>query len=263
MEGFLAKIVENKRAELAEDRIRLPLKEIKARIRDVELPRNFYASISSRSDDRPIQLIAEIKKRSPSKGLLIEDLKVDDLARRYEEAGASAISVLTEKRFFSGNPEYINIARGCTKIPVLRKDFLFEEYHIYESRYIGADAVLLITSVLELSALSDFILLSSELGMSSLVEIHDERELETALKAGAEIIGINNRDLMTFKIDMNTTLRVVKEIPRGKIIVSESGIESRRDVERLADAGVHAILVGESIVISKDVGEKIRELIAD
>ena len=144
MEGFLAKIVENKRAELAGDRIRLPLKEIKARIRDVELPRNFYASISSRSDDRPIQLIAEIKKRSPSKGLLIEDLKVDDLARRYEEAGASAISVLTEKRFFSGDPEYINIARGCTKIPVLRKDFLFEEYHIHESRYIGADAVLLL-----------------------------------------------------------------------------------------------------------------------
>lgn len=260
MEGFLAKIIEHKKVELAEGRVRLSLKEIKVRIRDIEPPRDFYTSIMP-TTDRTIQLIAEIKRRSPLKGLLIEDLKVDDLARRYEEAGASAISMITERGFFSGEPEYIGIAKGVTKIPVLRKDFLFDEYQIYESRCLGADAILLIVSILEQSALSDFISLSSELGMSSLVEVHDERELERALKANAEIIGTNNRDLTTFKVDINTTLRVMKEMPGEKIVVSESGIYNRGDVRRLMNAGVHAILVGEAIVTSKDVGEKIRELI--
>ena len=260
MEGILAKIVENKKEELTGGRVRLPLKEIKALLRDAEAPRNFLTSITP-SKDKPVQLIAEIKKRSPSKGLLVEDLKVDDLARRYEDSGASAISVLTEKRFFSGEPEYIRIVKKVTKTPVLRKDFLFDEYQIFESRYIGADAILLIASILETSALSDFISLSSELGMSSLVEVHDERELESALKADAEIIGINNRDLTTFKVDINTTLRVKKEIPSGKIIVSESGIYNRRDVQILIDAGIHAILVGEAIVTAKDAGAKIKELI--
>ncbi|MBI5406799.1 MAG: indole-3-glycerol phosphate synthase TrpC [Nitrospirae bacterium] len=259
--GILSKIIEGKREELIECRTRLPLKEIKSHIRGVDPPRDFCAAISSNTDDRGIRLIAEIKKSSPSKGLLISDLKVDDLAKRYEEAGASAISVLTERRFFSGGPENIGIAKENAKLPVLRKDFLFEEYQIYESRYIGADALLLITAVLEPSALSDFILLAEGLGMSSLVEVHDERELEKALKADARIIGINNRDLTTFKVDIETTFRVIREIPKGKVVVSESGINSRKDVEKLKNIGVHAILVGESIVTSKDVGEKIRELI--
>lgn len=259
--GILSKIIESKREELIECRTRLPLKEIKSHIRDVEPPRDFFAAISSKTDDRHIRLIAEIKKSSPSKGLLISDLKVDDFVKRYEEAGASAISVLTERRFFSGRPENIGIAKENAKLPVLRKDFLFEEYQIYESRYIGADALLLIAAVLGPSALSDFILLSEELGMSSLVEVHDERELEKALKADARIIGINNRDLTTFKVDIETTFRVIREIPKGKVVVSESGITSREDVRRLIDIGVHAILVGESIVTSKDVGEKIRELV--
>jgi len=259
--GILSKIIESKREELIECRTRLPLKEIKSHIRDVETPRDFFAAISSKTDDRHIRLIAEIKKSSPSKGLLISDLKVNDLAKRYEEAGASAISVLTERRFFSGGPENIGIAKESAKLPVLRKDFLFEEYQIYESRYIGADALLLIAAVLEPAALSDFILLSEELGMSSLVEVHDERELEKALRADARIVGINNRDLTTFKVDIETTFRVIREIPKGKVVVSESGITGREDVEKLRNIGVHAILVGESIVTSKDVGEKIRELV--
>ena len=259
--GILSKIIESKREELIECRTRLPLKEIKSHIRGVAPPRDFCAAISSKTDDRHIRLIAEIKKSSPSKGLLISDLKVDDLAKRYEEAGASAISVLTERRFFSGGPENIGIAKESAKLPVLRKDFLFEEYQIYESRYIGADALLLIAAVLEPSALSDFILLTEELGMSSLVEVHNEREIEKALMADARIIGINNRDLTTFKVDIETTFRVIREIPRGKVVVSESGINSRKDVEKLKNIGVHAILVGEAIVTSKDVGEKIRELV--
>lgn len=259
--GMLSKIIESKREELIECRTRLPLKEIKSHIRDVAAPRDFCAAISSKTDDRHIRLIAEIKKSSPSKGLLIPDLKVNDLAKRYEEAGASAISVLTERRFFSGGTENIGIAKENAKLPVLRKDFLFEEYQIYESRYIGADALLLIAAVLEPSALSDFILLTEGLGMSSLVEVHNERELEKALKADARIIGINNRDLTTFKVDIGTTFRIIREIPKGNVVVSESGINSREDVEKLRNIGVHAILVGEAIVTSKDVGEKIRELV--
>lgn len=260
MEGLLAKIVENKKNELAADRLRLPLKEIKVSLRDTEPPRDFHDAITP-TKEMPVQLIAEIKKRSPLKGILIEDLKVDELAGRYEEAGASAISALTEREFFDGSPGHIAIAKGRTKIPVLRKDFLFDEYQIYESRLIGADAALLIASILDQPALTDFIALTSELGMAGLIEVHDEREVERALKAGAEIIGINNRDLVTFKVDIGTTLRVIKEIPAGKTVVSESGIYSRGDIERLRDAGVHAVLVGESIVTAKDVGEKIRELI--
>lgn len=260
MEGLLAKIVENRKEELVEGRIRLSLKEIKVRLRDSEAARNFLEAITP-AKDKPIRLIAEIKKRSPIKGLLIEDFKVDDLARRYEEGGASAISVITERRFFSGEPGYINVAKEVVKLPILRKDFIIDEYQIYESRNIGADAVLLIVSILDQSTLSDFIALSLDLGMSSLVEIHSERELERALKAGAEIIGINNRDLTTFKVDINTTIRIMKEIPEGKTTVSESGINTKADVQRLADAGVHAVLVGEAIVTSKDVGAKIKELI--
>lgn len=258
MEGLLVEIVKNKREELKEEMHNLPLKEIKARIHDLEPARHFLDAISP-GKDRHIRLIAEIKKRSPIKGVLIEDFKVDDLARRYEEAGASAISVITERRFFSGEPNYVNTAKEVVKLPILRKDFIIDEYQIYESRHIGADALLFIVSILDPSAISDYIALSSDLGMSCLVEIHSERELEEALKAGAEIIGINNRDLATFEVDIKTSFRIMKEVPEGKIVVSESGINSRDDVRRLADAGVHAILVGESVVTAKNIGEKIKE----
>lgn len=260
MENLLAQIIKNKKIELKEDRLKIPLNDIKARLRDIELPRNFMAAISE-PKEKGINLIAEIKKRSPLKGLLVEDLKVAILAKKYEEAGAAAISVITEKKFFEGTPEYINIAKGEAKIPVLRKDFLIDEYHIYESRFLGADALLLIVAILDSSALSDFLALTSELGMSSLVEVHSERELEKALKADAGIIGINNRNLRTFKVDINTTFKIIKEIPAGKIIVSESGIYNREDVVRLAAAGVHAALVGEAILTSGNVTKKIKELI--
>ncbi len=260
MENLLAKIVENKKAELKENKSRLSLKEIKVQLRDVEPPRNFSKAISEPKENT-LNLIAEIKKRSPLKGTLIEDLKAEYLAKRYEYAGASAISVITEERFFEGSPAYIKVAKNAAKIPVLRKDFLIDEYHIYESRYLGADALLLIVAILDSSVLSDFIGLSSELGMSTLVEVHSEQELEMALKADAKIIGINNRSLRTFKVDLNTTFRIIKEIPDGKIVVSESGIYSRDDVDRLADAGVNAALVGEAIITSGNVSKKIKELI--
>ncbi|MCC6543023.1 MAG: indole-3-glycerol phosphate synthase TrpC [Nitrospirae bacterium] len=260
MEGLLAKIVERKKEGLSQVKARLPLRELIPRLRDLEAPRDFFNAVLNRSNSC-VNLIAEIKKKSPVKGVLIEDLKVDDIAKQYEEAGASAISVITEEDFFSGNPEYIAAAKKAAQIPVLRKDFLFDEYHIYEARYLGADALLLIAAILEPSSLTEFISMSSELGMPALVEVHDERELEKALRAEAQIVGINNRDLKTFNVDINTTLRIIKEIPRDKVIVSESGIYSNDDIRVLGDAGVHAVLVGESIVTAKDVGEKIKELL--
>lgn len=260
MENLLTQIVENKKIELREDRLKLPLTEIKARLRDVASVRNFSEAISV-PKGKSLNLIAEIKKRSPLKGTLIEELKVTTLSKKYEEGGAAAISVITEKKFFEGSPEYISLAKGASNLPVLRKDFLIDEYHIYEARYLGADALLLIAAILEPTVLSDFIALTSELGMSSLVEVHSEKELEKALKAEANIIGINNRNLRTFKVDVNTTFRIMKEIPDGKIVVSESGIYSRDDITRLADAGVHAALVGEAIITSGNVVKKIKELI--
>src|SRR4030067_1716923 len=262
MEGLLAKIVERKRKDLAKVKANLPLRDLMSRLRDMETPRDFFKAISVREKHR-VNLIAEIKKKARVKGVLREDLKADVLAKQYEEAGASAISVITEENFFSGNPEFIGTAKKAAKIPVLRKDFLFDEYHIYEARYLGADAVLLIAAILDPSSLSEFISLSSELGMPALVEIHDERELEKALKAEARIVGINNRDLTTFNVDINTTLRIIKEIPREKVIVSESGINTYDDVRILGEAGVHAILVGESIVTAKDVSGKIKELVGN
>src|SRR3990170_1850425 len=242
MEGLLEKIVERKREDLVKVKANLPLRDLKSRLLDMEPARDFYEAISGRGKRR-VNLIVEIKKKSPVKGVLIEDLKADVLAEQYEEAGASAISVITEESFFSGNPDYIRVAKKAAKIPVLRKDFLFDEYHIYEARYLGADALLLIAAILDPSPLSEFISLSSELGMPALVEVHDERELAT------------------FNVDINTTLRIIKEIPREKVIVSESGIYSNDDVRMLADAGVHAVLVGESIVTAKNISEKIKELV--
>lgn len=260
MQNLLTQIVENKKMELKEDKLNLPLKELRSQLRNIEPPRNFSEAISV-PKGKSLNLIAEIKKRSPLKGTLIEELKVTTLSKRYEEGGAAAISVITEKKFFEGSPEYISLAKGASNLPVLRKDFLIDEYHIYEARYLGADALLLIAAILEPSVLSDFIALTSELGMSSLVEVHSEKELEKALKAEANVIGINNRNLRTFKVDLNTTFRIMKEIPDGKIVVSESGIYSRDDITRLADAGVHAALVGEAIITSGNVVKKIKELV--
>ncbi|MCC7201960.1 MAG: indole-3-glycerol phosphate synthase TrpC [Nitrospirae bacterium] len=262
MEGLLAKIVERKREDLARVKAGLSLRELKSRLRDREPPRDFVKAISGR-EKRRVNLIAEIKKKSPVKGMLVDDLVVDKLARQYEEAGASAISVITEEHYFCGNPAYLGEAKKAAKIPVLRKDFLLDEYHIYEARYIGADAILLIAAILDTAQLSDFIAISSELGMAALAEVHDETELEKALRAGAEIIGINNRDLTTFNVDIKTTMRIIKEVPAEKVIVSESGINCSNDIRMLGDAGVHAVLVGESIVTSGDVVKKIKELIGE
>lgn len=241
---------------LKERKIAVSLSDLKAEAKDAPDTRDFKGSISRET----ISLIAEIKKASPIKGIIREDFNPSEIARIYEDNGADAISVLTEEDFFKGEDTYLRDIRKITGIPLLRKDFIFDEYQVYESRVLGADAILLITSILDKSQLTEYIGLSKELGMDPLVEVHHWKELDKALQSGADIIGINNRDLESFMTDINVTIELIRDIPEGKIVVSESGVSTREDVERLEAAGVKAILVGEALMKSRDIGGKIKEL---
>ncbi|MCC6158955.1 MAG: indole-3-glycerol phosphate synthase TrpC [Deltaproteobacteria bacterium] len=258
MADILTAICNHVRGVTADRAGRVSLAEIRALAESAEPPRDFRAALG-RPDG--VALIAEIKKASPSKGVLRADLDPAHFARLYRDAGADAISVLTEDRFFQGRPEYLRLARDASGLPVLRKDFLLEPYQIFEARALGADAVLLIVRALDDATLRDLHALATALRMTALVEVHDERELERAMNAGASVIGVNNRNLDTFVVDLDTTIRLAAQVDAGTTLVAESGIHAPGDVERVRRAGVHAILVGESIVTSADPGAKIRELV--
>jgi indole-3-glycerol phosphate synthase len=255
--SVLEKIIEKKRERLAQSKSAVSMNELRRRIEDADPPGDFKGAISR---DGGIKLIAELKKASPSKGLIREDFNPREIARIYD-GHAAAISVLTEEDFFQGDIKYIKEVKGVSERPVLRKDFIFDEYQIYESRAAGADAMLLIETALETSQAREYLHMARELGMSVLFEVHDISELERALRVEADIIGINNRDLKTLSIDMETTFELIREMPGGKTVVSESGIETREDVARLQEAGVDAVLVGTAIMKEKDIEKKIKELI--
>ncbi len=257
--SILREILKHKREELELTKSSAPLADLKARIKDAESIKPFRAAIKRTKGD-PVKLIAELKKASPSKGLIRDDFNVTEIISVYDKKNVDAVSVLTEKRFFQGNLEYLNDARNKTHKPLLRKDFIFDDYQVYESRANGADAILLITAALEKSRLTDLYGLAKELSLDCLVEAHNLKELDTALYSGAEIIGINNRNLNTLEISLNTTIDLIKDIPDDKVIVSESGISTRKDVETIETFKVDAILVGTAIMKSKDIGEKIDEL---
>jgi len=208
-----------------------------------------------------IRLIAEVKQASPSRGMLSPNLNPTKLAQTYAEGGAAAISVLTEEDYFMGSIEHLAAIREVVKLPLLRKDFIFDPYQVYESRAYGADALLLIVAILSQEQLRELVSLSHSLGLKCLVEVHNGDDVERAVLSEAEIIGINNRDLNTFAVDINTTRRLRRLVPKEKIIVSESGIKSQKDVEKLGKWGVHAVLVGEALVTASDIPAKIKELI--
>lgn len=257
--GILQEIVSRKNQRLKDSKARLPIKALKTKIADSEKPRDFKTAIK-RSMDEKIKLIAEIKKASPSKGIIRKNFDHVLIARTYEEKGVHAVSVLTEEDFFLGNLAFLtNVKKVLTK-PILRKDFIFDEYQIYEARANEADAILLIAAILEKNQASEYIHLAKEIGLSVFFEIHDFNELEMALLIDSDIIGINNRDLKTLKVDMNTTFELKKEIPIDKIVVSESGIKTREDVKRLEDARIDAMLIGTSFMETEDIGKKINEL---
>jgi len=208
-----------------------------------------------------IRLIAEVKQASPSRGMLSPNFHPIELGRTYAEGGAAAISVLTEANYFMGSIEHLAAIKEVVGLPLLRKDFIFDLYQVYESRAYGADALLLIASILRQEQLNGLVSLSHSLGLRCLVEVHNESEVEKAVLSEAEIIGINNRDLNTFSIDINMTRRLRPLIPQERIVVSESGIKSKRDLEKLGEWGVDAVLVGEALVTADDVLAKMKELL--
>jgi indole-3-glycerol phosphate synthase len=207
-----------------------------------------------------LSFICEVKKASPSKGIITEDFPYRRIAREYEAAGAAAISVLTEPQFFQGNPAYLQEIARDVRLPCLRKDFIIDEYQIYEAKFLGAAAVLLICALLDDKKLAAFITIAESLGLSALVETHSEPEVASAVNAGARLIGINNRDLRTFAVDLDITRRLAKHIPAGIIKVSESGIHTPEDVARVKDCGVDAVLIGESMMRARDKKQYLAKL---
>lgn len=263
---FLPNILSHKRQEVTERESAVPLADLRSRALDLPPPRDFTQAVARvrRGTKRvsPLRAIAEIKRASPSLGAIRDPLDPAEIAAAYRAAGACAISVLTDSRFFRGSLEDLEAARGAVDLPFLRKDFVLTPYQIYESRVHLADAILLIAAALDPSQLLDLYSLAKSLSLHTLMEVHTMEELETAHKAGAALIGINNRDLATFETRLETTFTLLPHVPQEAVVVSESGIGRPEDVRRLAAAGVDAILVGEVLLKSPDPGEKLRELLA-
>ncbi|MCL4462748.1 MAG: indole-3-glycerol phosphate synthase TrpC [Firmicutes bacterium] len=255
---MLSQIVAKKKERVTAAIASLSLRELKIRLADAKPLRPFGEKLAQPG----ISLIGEVKKASPSKGSLELSVAVEVLAKQYEEGGAQAISVLTEEDYFQGSVADLQAVRAAVCLPVLRKDFVLTEYQLYESRYLHADAVLLIARLLSRSQLQEYLCICRELELGVLVEVHNSKEAELALLAGAKIVGINNRDLATFKIDLGLTISLAEMIPDDVILVSESGIQTAAEVAMLKAAEVDAILVGESLVRSHDAVAKISELLA-
>ena len=276
---FLTKILDHKRTEVARQALKVPIAQLQANIAAALPPRAFDAALR-----RPgrVALIAEVKKASPSKGVLVENFDPLALARTYAENGAAAISVLTDVRFFQGSLQYLQgirerlgtrgwglgnaaqlpITNPQSPIPILRKDFILDAYQVYEARAYGADALLLIVAALEDTTLAELLALTHELGMQALVEVHDEAELDRALALGATLVGVNNRDLHTFVTSLETTRRLAARLPADNrpLLISESGIATAADVALVREWGVDAVLVGEALVTAPDVAGRVREL---
>ncbi len=258
MPTILEEIVRAKRVEVGERQGLVPLSSLEERVKGMPMPLNLSGALLG---DR-VRLIAEVKGASPSRGVLVEEFDPARLAETYVANGAAAVSVLTDPRF-NGAPEHLETVKKTvakSRAPVLRKDFVFDPYQIYETRALGADALLLIAAILPEERLKELLAVCQGLWLQALVEVHNEDELAAALRAGAEIIGINNRDLHTFSTDLSVTERLAGLVPKGRVIVSESGIFSAGDVARLRGFGVNAALVGEALVTAPDVAAKTREL---
>lgn len=258
---ILQKILQAKREEIASRKASVSLRDLKAQIRDAPPSRDFHEALERRSRGGGIRLIAEVKRASPSQGVIRQDFHLDQLVRAYAGAGAAALSVLTDEPFFRGSLHDLARAKALVALPVLRKDFILDPYQVYETRRWGADAILLIAAVLDNQSLQDLLALSQELGLHPLTEVHTAEELYRAVTVKAPIVGINNRDLNTFRVSLETTFLLLPEIPPDRVVVSESGITGRAEVDRLEAAGVDAVLVGEGLLRARDVARKARELL--
>ena len=260
MSDVLAEICETKRGEIAAARSRVSEADLKARLADVDHPRDFLAALRAKPG---IGLIAEVKKASPSAGLIREDFDPVDIAKIYESAGAACISCLTDEPYFKGKLEYLTAIRSAVSIPVMRKDFILDRYQVTEARAAGADCILLIAECLNDCTMRDLYFYASELGMECLVEVYDPENLDRVLKLEAPLIGINNRNLKTFLTDLKHSTDLAARVPDSVYLVSESGIRERSDVEHLLQFGVRGILVGETLMRQEDIAAKVRELMGN
>ena len=260
MADILERILARKRAELEAARVAVPLAQIEARARLAPPPRDFAGALRARIGAGRPAVIAEIKKASPSRGVLREDFDPDAIARAYARGGAACLSVLTDRAFFQGSAGHLAAARAASGLPVLRKDFIVDPYQVAEARAMGADCVLLIVAALDPAQMGELESAARELGMAVLVEVHDRDELASALALSTPLLGINNRNLRTFETRLETTLGLLGAIPDDRIVVTESGIMSREDVQRMREAGVSAFLVGEALMRADDPGKALEEL---
>lgn len=258
MSTILDKIVATKREEIAAAKLRRPVKELRARLAEAPPVRDFFAALAA---NRPIKLIAEVKKASPSAGLIRDNFDPVAIAITYQQHSAACISVLTDEPYFQGHLDYLSAIRAAVDIPVLRKDFILDEYQLTEARTAGADAVLLIAECLEPSQLAELHAAACNLGLTPLVELYEPGNLQAVLDAGARLIGVNNRNLHTFEVDLHHTLRIREQVPPDKLLVGESGIKTHDDVKLLEGAGVDAILVGESLMRQADIGAAVDALL--
>lgn len=255
---ILDQIVAATRIRVKEAKEILPFEQIKAQALEMEKRKSFVFEDALRADG--LSFICEVKKASPSKGVISEDFPYIQIASNYQAYGASAISVLTEPKFFQGSNQYLKEIRGVVSIPLLRKDFIIDAYQIYEAKVIGADAILLICSILTVEEMKEMIGLADTLGLSCLVEAHTKEEIKQALEAGARIIGVNNRDLKTFQVDIQNSITLRQYIPESVIFVSESGMQTRADMDCLRENGTDAVLVGEALMRSENVQQLLQEL---
>jgi len=257
---ILTTIVEKKHEEVAARRLDYSMFELKEQIKRQHKPRGFIDAIKKKMGRRQAAIIAEIKKASPSKGVIREDFDPIFIADSYENSGATCLSVLTDVHFFQGADEHLVMVKSHTSLPVLRKDFIVEGYQIYEARAIGADCILLIASILDIERMHEFYDLATGLGLDVLVEVHNKDELDKALTLSPRMIGINNRDLKSFEVDLNTTLDLLSAIPEGVMVITESGIRQRTDVVRMLSNDVYGFLVGEAFMKEDDPGQALEFL---